>query len=104
MKHYSCFLQIGVSVLLFIFYNCYGQVITISEKRYARSREVAVKSVKESAQAQARWLAARDAFKKRAIELQSQVSRTFSGRITAGPIEKVRILNRTKGDTYGYLH
>ncbi|XP_075499198.1 ABC transporter G family member 24-like [Primulina tabacum] len=87
---YGLMLIIGISVLLFIFYNCYGQVITISERRYARSREVAVKSVKESAQAQARWLAARDAIKKRAIELQSQVSRTISGRITGGPIEKRR--------------
>ncbi|KAL0340720.1 UNVERIFIED_CONTAM: ABC transporter G family member 24 [Sesamum radiatum] len=63
---------VAISVLLFIFYNCYEQVITIRGRRYARSREAAAKSVKENAQARARWLAAKDAVKKRAIELQSQ--------------------------------
>ncbi|KAL0305352.1 UNVERIFIED_CONTAM: ABC transporter G family member 24 [Sesamum calycinum] len=45
--------HVGISVILFLFYNCYEQVITLRERRYARSREVAVKSVKENAQAQA---------------------------------------------------
>ncbi|KAG8380525.1 hypothetical protein BUALT_Bualt06G0024700 [Buddleja alternifolia] len=77
---YGLMLIVGISVILFVFYNCYGQVITIRERRYARSREVAVKSVKENAQAQAKWLAAKDAIIKRANELQSQVSRSFSHR------------------------
>ncbi|KAL0291072.1 UNVERIFIED_CONTAM: ABC transporter G family member 28, partial [Sesamum radiatum] len=66
---------VGISVILFLFYNCYEQVITLRERRYARSREVAVKSVKENAQAQARWLAAKDAIKKRAIEMSHSFSR-----------------------------
>ncbi|KAK4493173.1 hypothetical protein RD792_017967 [Penstemon davidsonii] len=80
ITQYGLMLIVGISVLLFIFYNCYGQVIVIKERRYARSREVAVRSVKENAQAQARWLAAKEAIKKKAIELQSQVSRSFSHR------------------------
>ncbi|KAL0308199.1 UNVERIFIED_CONTAM: ABC transporter G family member 28 [Sesamum calycinum] len=64
-----------VLVLSYSFYNCYEQVITLRERRYARSREVAVKSVKENAQAQARWLAAKDAIKKRAIEMSHSFSR-----------------------------
>ncbi|PIN10268.1 Transporter, ABC superfamily (Breast cancer resistance protein) [Handroanthus impetiginosus] len=69
-------LIVGISVILFIFYNCYEQIINIRGRRYARSREVAVKSVKENAQARARWLAAKDAIRKRAIEM----SRSFSRR------------------------
>ncbi|KAL3834156.1 hypothetical protein ACJIZ3_008892 [Penstemon smallii] len=82
ITQYGLMLIVGISVLLFIFYNCYGQVIVIRERRYARSREVAVRSVKENAQeAQARWLAAKEAIKKKAIELHCQVSRSFSHRI-----------------------
>ncbi|KAL0407094.1 UNVERIFIED_CONTAM: ABC transporter G family member 28 [Sesamum latifolium] len=76
ITQYGLMLIVGISVILFIFYNCYEQVITLRERRYARSREVAVKSVKENAQAQARWFAAKDAIKKRAI----QVSHSFSRR------------------------
>ncbi|KAL3838307.1 hypothetical protein ACJIZ3_022898 [Penstemon smallii] len=64
--------------------------------RNARSREVAVKSVKENAQAQARWQAAKDAIKKRAIELQSQVSRSFSHSNTIIPYKQARISNQTE--------
>ncbi|KAL0298767.1 UNVERIFIED_CONTAM: ABC transporter G family member 28 [Sesamum radiatum] len=49
--------------------------LMLIKRRYARSREVAVKSVKENAQAQARWLAAKDAIKKRAIEMSHSFSR-----------------------------
>ncbi|KAG6412712.1 hypothetical protein SASPL_125397 [Salvia splendens] len=53
--------EVNCRTFLFIFYNCYEQVITIGEKRHARSRETAVRSVKENARAQARWQAAKDA-------------------------------------------
>lgn len=83
-------IQVGISVILFIFYNCYGQVINIRERRYARSREVAVKSIRDNVQAQARWQAAKDAIKKRTIE----ASRSFSRRSTILPSEQVRIFNQ----------
>ncbi|XP_020548789.1 ABC transporter G family member 24 isoform X1 [Sesamum indicum] len=74
ITQYGLMLIVGISVILFIFYNCYEQVISLRERRYARSREVAVESVKENAQAQARWLAAKDAIKKRAIEMSHSFS------------------------------
>lgn len=54
-------------------------MITISEIRYVRSREVAVKIVKESAKAHEIWLVSRVANKKRAIEIQSQVFHMIFG-------------------------
>ncbi|GFP97004.1 ABC transporter g family member 28 [Phtheirospermum japonicum] len=78
--------HVGISVILFIFYNFYGQVTTLMERRYARSREVAVKSVKENAQAHARWLAREDAITKKAIEM----SRSFSRKNIVIPREQQR--------------
>ncbi|XP_042001429.1 ABC transporter G family member 24-like [Salvia splendens] len=85
ISQYGAMLIVGISVILFIFYNCYEQVITIREKRHARSRETAVKSVKENARAQARWLAAKDTIARRARE----VSRSFSHRVVHPPIHEI---------------
>ncbi|KAL0358649.1 UNVERIFIED_CONTAM: ABC transporter G family member 28 [Sesamum angustifolium] len=104
ITQYGLLLIVAISVLLFIFYNCYEQVITIRGRRYARSREAAAKSVKENAQARARWLAAKDAVKKRAIELQSQVSRSFSRRNSIISSEHVRILSQTELVADDYSH
>ncbi|KAI3458952.1 hypothetical protein Pfo_015615 [Paulownia fortunei] len=98
ITQYGLMLIVGISVILFIFYNCYEQVIAITEKRYARSREVAVKSVKENAQAQARWLAAKDAIRKRAIE----VSRSFSRRSIVIPSEQHGATSGRKEIEAGY--
>ncbi|KAK6156349.1 hypothetical protein DH2020_010597 [Rehmannia glutinosa] len=94
ITQYGLMLIVGISVILFIFYNCSEQVITIRERRYARSRQVAVKSVKENAQAHARWLAAKDAIRKRAIDM----SRSFSRRTVFIPNEQVRILKSNKSE------
>ncbi|KAL0403491.1 UNVERIFIED_CONTAM: ABC transporter G family member 28 [Sesamum radiatum] len=104
ITQYGLMLIVAISILLFIFYNCYEQVITIRGRRYARSREAAVKSVKANAQARARWLAAKDAVKKRAIELQSQVSRSFARRNSIKSSEDVGILSQTEvvTDDYSY--
>ncbi|KAL1553208.1 ABC transporter G family member 24-like [Salvia divinorum] len=75
ISQYGCMLIVGISVMLFVFYNCYGKVITIRERRYARSRETAVKSMKESARAQARWLAAVETIRRRAAEISHSFSR-----------------------------
>ncbi|KAH6760395.1 P-loop containing nucleoside triphosphate hydrolases superfamily protein [Perilla frutescens var. hirtella] len=75
ISQYGYMLIIGISVTLLVFYNCYEKVITIRERKYARSREIAVKSVKENARAQARWLAAKEAIIKRAAEISHSFSR-----------------------------
>ncbi|KAL2525867.1 ABC transporter G family member 24 [Abeliophyllum distichum] len=85
---YGLVLIASTSTLLFIFYNCSEQVIIIRERRYAKSREVAVRSVKDNVQAKARWIAAKEAVKKRAIGMQSQLSRTFSRRNIIMPNEQ----------------
>ncbi|XP_027104947.2 ABC transporter G family member 28-like isoform X1 [Coffea arabica] len=90
---YGAMLIAGLSTLLLIIYNCSDQVITIRERRLAKSREAAARSVREKVQARTRWKAAKDAAKKHAIELQSQVSRKFSRRKVGAENEKVRILN-----------
>lgn len=59
-----------------------------------------MKSVKENAQAQARWLAAKDAIKKRAVEM----SRSFSRRTIVIPRDQVRVLNQTEVLTYYNSH
>ncbi|KAI4383786.1 hypothetical protein MLD38_009586 [Melastoma candidum] len=50
------------------------------ERRQAKSREKAVQSVRETAQAREKWKSAKDTAKKHAVGLQTQLSRTFSRR------------------------
>ncbi|KAL8197892.1 hypothetical protein R6Q57_030128, partial [Mikania cordata] len=69
-------MQIGLTLLLIIFYNCTDQVITTREKRKAKSREAAARSAKELAQE--RWRSAKETAKKKAVGVQSSLSRTFS--------------------------
>lgn len=73
-------LQAGLSFLLIIIYNCSDQVLATREKRQAKSREKAVQSVRETAQAREKWKSAKDIAKKHAIGFQTQLSRTFSRR------------------------
>ncbi|KAL0451370.1 UNVERIFIED_CONTAM: ABC transporter G family member 28 [Sesamum latifolium] len=68
---YHELIELSIYVLILI-YSLNGD----QGRRYARVKELQVKSVKENAQAQARWFAAKDAIKKRAI----QVSHSFSRR------------------------
>ncbi|KAK9072608.1 hypothetical protein SSX86_009043 [Deinandra increscens subsp. villosa] len=69
---YGIMTCVGLTLLLFIFYNCTDQVITTREKRKAKSREAAAQSAKELAQE--RWRSAKETAKKKAVGL----SRTFS--------------------------
>ncbi|KAL5565751.1 hypothetical protein UlMin_028915 [Ulmus minor] len=75
---YGVMLFAGLSFLLLIIYNCSDQVLATREKRQATSREKAVQSVRETAQAREKWKSAKDIAKKHAIGLQTQLSRTFS--------------------------
>ncbi|KAH6805993.1 non-intrinsic ABC protein 12, partial [Perilla frutescens var. frutescens] len=67
-----------LSLVLIVFYNCSDQVLTTRYERIAKSRERAIKSTRETAQARERWKIAREAAKKGAAGLQKQLSRTFS--------------------------
>ncbi|KAL3750972.1 hypothetical protein ACJRO7_011884 [Eucalyptus globulus] len=77
---YGLMLFAGLSVLLVVIYNCSDQVLATRERRQAKSREKAVRSVRETAQAREKWKSARDVAKKHALGLQTQLSRTFSRR------------------------
>ncbi|CAM8899013.1 unnamed protein product [Rhodiola kirilowii] len=85
---YGALLLAGLSTLLLIFYNCSDQVLTTRERRLAKSRERAARNAKESARARERWKGA----KRRAIELQNHLSRTFSLKKNDKHPEKANIL------------
>ncbi|KAI3823263.1 hypothetical protein L1987_04696 [Smallanthus sonchifolius] len=80
---YGIMTCVGLTLLLLIFYNCTDQVISTREKRKAKSREAAAQSAKELAQE--RWRSAKETAKKKAIGVQSSLSRTFSRKKTAMP-------------------
>ncbi|KAM7257029.1 hypothetical protein ACFE04_012770 [Oxalis oulophora] len=77
---YGIILFAGLSFLAVIIYNCSDQVLATRERRQAKSREKAVQSVRETAQARAKWTTAKETAKKHAIDFQTQLSRTFSRR------------------------
>ncbi|CAI9759755.1 unnamed protein product [Fraxinus pennsylvanica] len=95
---YGVLLIAALSTLLLIIYNCSDQIITTRERRYAKYREAAARTVREKTQARARWKAAKDAAKKHVVELQAQFSGKFSKKTPANP-EQVKILNQTETET-----
>ncbi|XP_041998927.1 ABC transporter G family member 24-like [Salvia splendens] len=95
---YGVMLIAALSTLLLIIYNCSDQIITTRERRYAKSREAAARTVKEKTQARARWKVAKEAAKKHAIELSSQLSGKFS-RKTMPNQDQVKILNDLESET-----
>ncbi|CAL5404537.1 unnamed protein product [Camellia sinensis] len=99
IRAYGIMLIAAVSTLLLIIYNCSDQVLTTRERRNAKSRERAVRSVREKAQARKRWKSAKDAAKNHALELQSQFSRTFSLKKTVPSSGQFKILNQTVVET-----
>lgn len=64
--------------MLLIIYNCSDQVLATRERRQAKTREKAVQSVRETVQAREKWKSAKEIAKQRAIDLQAQLSRTFT--------------------------
>ncbi|XP_062172660.1 ABC transporter G family member 28 [Alnus glutinosa] len=93
---YGVMLFAGLSFLLVIIYNCSDQVLATREKRQAKSREKAVQSVRETAQAREKWKSAKDIAKKHAIGLQTQLSRTFSRRKSLRQQEMLKGLGQAK--------
>ena len=55
--------------------------------------------MREKTQARERWISAKDAAKKHAVGLQSQLSQKFSRKKTVKPPEQMKILSQTKVDT-----
>lgn len=93
---YGIMLIAALSTLLLIIYNCSDQVLTTRERRLAKSREAAAKSVRETVRARERWKAAKNVAKKHALELQSQLSRTFSRKQTVNKAEPLKVLTEPK--------
>lgn len=95
---YGVMLIAALSTLLLIIYNCSDQIITTRERRYAKSREAAATTVREKTQARARWKVAKEAAKKHAIELRSQLSGKFSKKTVPNP-DEAKILSDIESDT-----
>ncbi|GMH13310.1 hypothetical protein Nepgr_015151 [Nepenthes gracilis] len=71
-------MQTALVALLLIIYNCSDQILAIRNRRRAKSRERAARSVQERKHARAKWKAAKDAAKKHVDGLQATLSRKFS--------------------------
>ncbi|XAR52349.1 Monosaccharide-transporting ATPase [Bertholletia excelsa] len=95
---YGIMLIAALSTLLLIIYNCSDQVLTIRERRHAKSREAAARIARDKAQAHQRRKSAEDAAKKLAIELQNQLSRTFSCKKPVAHPEQFTSLNQTHSE------
>ncbi|GMH28769.1 hypothetical protein Nepgr_030612 [Nepenthes gracilis] len=78
IQAYGIILIAALSIILLLVYNCSDQVLTTRERRLAKSRERAIRSARETAQARERWKSAKDVARKGAVGLQEQLSRTFS--------------------------
>ena len=65
-------------LLLFIIYNFSDQILAHRERRQAKSRETASRTAREAVQARERWKAAKSLAIKHAVEIQGQISHTFS--------------------------
>ncbi|QCE05485.1 ATP-binding cassette [Vigna unguiculata] len=107
IQAYGIMLIAALSTLLLIIYSCSDQVLTTRERRMAKSREAAARSVRNTANARQRWKDAKDAAKKSASGLQAQLSRTFTRKKDIDP-EEIRILNQptteTKIELFSHSH
>ncbi|KAJ1435929.1 P-loop containing nucleoside triphosphate hydrolase [Sesbania bispinosa] len=89
----------ALSTLLLIIYSCSDKVLTTRERRMAKSREAAARSVRKTANARQKWKAAKEAAKKGASGLQAQLSRTFSRTKDVVDPEEVKILSQPATET-----
>ncbi|KAM4090011.1 hypothetical protein ACJW30_09G027700 [Castanea mollissima] len=96
---YGVMLFTALCTLLIIIYNCSDHVLTLREKREAKSREAAARHARETAQARERWKSAKDVAKKRAVGLQNQLSRTFSRKKSARQSGELKVLSHAKPET-----
>ncbi|KMT17658.1 hypothetical protein BVRB_2g036040 isoform B [Beta vulgaris subsp. vulgaris] len=77
---YGIMLIIALIALLLIIYNFSDQVLSIRERRRARNRERAARSVQQTERVRARWKLAKDVATKQAGKLHATLSRRFSQR------------------------
>ncbi|RZC70460.1 hypothetical protein C5167_033595 [Papaver somniferum] len=98
LRLHGAILIAALSALLIIIYNCSDHVLAIRERRNARSREAAARSVQGTAHALNRWKAARDVAKKHALGLQKSLSSTLSCQRTARQQQKIIILGNAKSE------
>ncbi|CAO2816451.1 unnamed protein product [Amaranthus hypochondriacus] len=75
---YGIMLIVALVALLIIIYNFSDQILSLRERRRARHRERAVRSVQQQERALARWKLAKDAAKKHVTNLRANLSRRFS--------------------------
>ena len=92
-------MQAALSTLLLIIYSCSDQVLSTRERRMAKSREAAARSVRKTSNARQRWKTAKEAAKKGASGLQAHLSRTFSRKKDVADPEKVKILSQATPET-----
>ncbi|XVF46296.1 hypothetical protein PTKIN_Ptkin03bG0016500 [Pterospermum kingtungense] len=96
---YGLMLFAGLVFILVIVYNCSDQVLATREKRKEKSREKAVQSVRDMAQAREKWNFAKDIAKKHAVGLQTSLSRTFSKRKSQKQPDLTRGVSQAKPGT-----
>ncbi|KAL1367874.1 hypothetical protein HN51_021984 [Arachis hypogaea] len=99
MGVYGIMLIAALSTLLLIIYSCSDQVLSTRERRMAKSREAAARSVRKTSNARQRWKTAKDVAKKSASGLQAQLSRTFSRKKDVADPEKVKMLGQATAET-----
>ncbi|XP_058204605.1 ABC transporter G family member 28-like isoform X2 [Rhododendron vialii] len=87
---YGIMLIAALATILFIIYNCSDQVLSTRERRQAKSREAAARSVRQKTQARERWKSGKNAATEHVRGFPSQLSRTFSL-----PTEELRIFSQT---------
>ncbi|XP_010558073.1 PREDICTED: ABC transporter G family member 24 [Tarenaya hassleriana] len=84
----------ALSTILLIIYNCSDQILSTRERRLAKSREAAVRKAK----ARQRWKAAKVAAKKRATEIHTQITRTFSRKKSSQHVDTLGMLSYTNSE------
>lgn len=77
---FQLMMQVALAALLLIIYNFSDQILSIRERRRARNREGAVRSLQQKELVLARWKHAKDAAIKHAGKLHANLSRRFSHR------------------------
>ncbi|KAJ4822301.1 ABC transporter G member 28 [Turnera subulata] len=88
---YGALFFAGLCFLLIIIYNCSDQVLATRERRQAKTREKAVQSVRETAQAREKWKSAKETARK----MQNSLSRTFS-RVQSKRAENLKSVSQAK--------
>ncbi|GAB2276784.1 ABC transporter G member 24 [Dionaea muscipula] len=78
MHAYGIMLIVALIALLLLIYSCSDQILSIRERRRAKSRDRAARRVQQSENARIRWKAAKDAARKHVNGLQKSLSRKFS--------------------------